>query len=53
MLPLGVGFFLNAYRPDLMEPMFESAFGYVLVGAIVLLQATGFFFVRRIVAIDV
>ncbi|HET9752888.1 MAG TPA: type II secretion system F family protein [Myxococcales bacterium] len=53
LLPLGVGFFLSAYRPDLMQPMFESAFGYVLVGAIVLLQATGFFFIRRIVAIDV
>jgi tight adherence protein B len=53
LLPLGVGFFLSEYRPDLVEPMFESAFGYVLVAAIVLLQATGFFFVRRIVAIDV
>jgi tight adherence protein B len=53
LLPLGVGFFLSAYRPDLIQPMFESAFGYVLVGVIVLLQATGFFFVRRIVAIDV
>ena len=53
LLPLGVGLFLGAYRPDLMEPMFESAFGYVLVAAIVLLQATGFFFIRRIVAVDV
>lgn len=53
LLPLGVGLFLSEYRPDLIQPMFESAFGYVLVGAIVLLQATGFFFIRRIVAIDV
>jgi tight adherence protein B len=53
LLPLGVGFFLSAYRPDLVQPMFDSAFGYLLVGAIVLLQATGFFFIRRIVAIDV
>ncbi|HET7786079.1 MAG TPA: type II secretion system F family protein [Myxococcales bacterium] len=53
VLPVGVGLFLGAYRPDLMEPMFQSAFGYVLVALIVLLQATGFFFVRRIVAIDV
>ena len=51
-LPLGVGVFLQAYRPDLVAPMFESAFGYCLVGAIVLLQATGFVLIRRLVAID-
>jgi tight adherence protein B len=52
-LPLGVGLFLDAYRPDLIAPMFETAYGYVLVGAVVLLQATGFVLIRRIVAIDV
>jgi tight adherence protein B len=52
-LPLAVGLFLGAYRPDLIGPMFESAFGYVLVSAIALLQAIGFLLVRRIVTIDV
>jgi len=52
-LPLGVGLFLDAYRPDLIGPMFETAYGYVLVGAVVLLQGTGFVVIRRIVAIDV
>jgi len=52
-LPLGVAAFLDWYRPDLMRPMFEHAYGYVLVAAIVLLQATGFVLVRRIVAVDV
>jgi len=52
-LPLGVAAFLDWYRPDLMQPMFEHAFGYVLVAAIVLLQATGFVLIRRIVAVDV
>ena len=51
-LPLLVGVFLNAYRPDLVVPMFESAFGWWLLGAIALLQATGFVLIRRIVAID-
>jgi len=51
-LPLCVGLFLDAYRPDLIAPMFETAYGYVLVGAVVLLQATGFVLIRRIVAID-
>ena len=52
-LPLLVGVFLQSYRPDLIDPMFEGAYGYVLVSAIVLLQAIGFLAIRRIVAIDV
>ncbi len=52
-LPLCVGLFLDAYRPDLIAPMFETAYGYALVGAVVLLQGTGFVLIRRIVAIDV
>jgi tight adherence protein B len=52
-LPLGVAAFLDWYRPDLIQPMFEHAFGYLLVAAIVLLQATGFVLIRRIVAVDV
>ena len=52
-LPLWLGLFLNWYRPDLMEPMFEHAFGYILVVAIVLLEAIGFLIVRKIVTIDV
>jgi tight adherence protein B len=52
-LPLFIGLFFNGYRPDLMQPMFETAYGYVLVAAIVLLEAIGFLLIRRIVAIDV
>jgi len=52
-LPFGMGLFLDAFRPDLIEPMFAGAFGYVLVAGIVLLQAIGFVAIRRIVAIDV
>jgi tight adherence protein B len=52
-LPLWVGLFLDWYRPDLMRPMFEHAYGYVLVGAIALLEAIGFVLIRRIVNIDV
>jgi len=33
--------------------MFDAAYGYVLVGAVVLLQGPGFVLIRRIVAIDV
>jgi len=52
-LPLWVAAFLDWYRPDLLQPMFEHAYGYVLVAAIVLLEATGFVLIRRIVAVDV
>jgi tight adherence protein B len=52
-LPLCLGAFLDSYRPDLMKPMFEHAYGYVLIGAIALLQATGFVLIRRIVAVRV
>jgi len=52
-LPLWVAAFLDWYRPDLLQPMFEHAYGYLLVAAIVLLEATGFVLIRRIVAVDV
>jgi tight adherence protein B len=52
-LPLWIGLFLNYYRPDLMEPMFENAYGYILVSAILLLEGIGFLLIRKIVAIDV
>lgn len=52
-LPLWIGLFLNWYRPDLMEPMFDGAFGYILVTGILLLETAGFLLIRRIVAIDV
>jgi tight adherence protein B len=52
-LPLWIGLFFNWYRPDLMEPMFENAYGYILISAILLLEAIGFLLIRRIVAIDV
>lgn len=52
-LPLLIGLFLDSYRPDLIEPMFDGAHGYVLLSAIALLQGTGFVAIRRIVSIDV
>ncbi|HYY51993.1 MAG TPA: type II secretion system F family protein [Myxococcales bacterium] len=52
-LPLAIGVFLSSYRPDLVEPMFESAYGYLLVGAVVVLQAAGFLAIRRVVSVDI
>ncbi len=52
-LPLGIGVVLNIRNPELMEPMFENAYGYIVVSLIVVLEAIGLLFIRRIVAIDV
>jgi tight adherence protein B len=52
-LPLGVGFAFNWVRPDLVQPMFDGWYGWVLVGIIVVLEAIGFVLIRKIVTIDV
>jgi tight adherence protein B len=53
LMPLAIGLTLNIRNPELMEPMFETAYGYIVVSLIVVLEAIGFLFIRRIVAIDV
>jgi tight adherence protein B len=53
LVPLAIGLVLNLRNPELMEPMFENAYGYIVVSFIIVLQAVGFLFIRRIVAIDV
>ena len=52
-MPLILGLVLNLMRPDLMEPMLNSTFGYVLIGVVIVLEVIGIWMIRRIVAIDV
>jgi tight adherence protein B len=52
-LPLGVGFAFNWVRPDLVQPMFDGWYGWVLVGIILVLEGIGFVLIRKIVTIDV
>jgi tight adherence protein B len=52
-MPLLLGVVLNYMRPDLMAPMLNHIFGYVLVAAIVIMEALGQLVIRRIVNIDV
>ena len=55
-LPVAIGLFLNWYRPDLMEPMFEGPhwmYGYIILLSIMLLETIGFLLIRKIVNIDV
>jgi tight adherence protein B len=52
-MPLILGLVLNMMRPDLMQPMLESTFGYTLIGLVIVMELIGIWMIRRIVAIDV
>ena len=52
-MPPILGLVMNAMRPDLMEPMMNDLFGYVMVGVIAIMEMLGIFIIRRIVNIDI
>ncbi len=52
-LPLLLGIVLRYMRPDLVDPMLDHIFGWALVAVVVILEAVGIFFIRRIVNVDV
>jgi tight adherence protein B len=53
LMPLVLGLALNHCRPDLMQPMLHHKFGYLLIGAIIVMEIMGIWLIRKIVAIDV
>ncbi|QRK05420.1 type II secretion system F family protein [Archangium violaceum] len=52
-MPAILGMVLNYMRPDLMEPMMDHWFGYVLVTVIAIMEVLGVIIIRRIVNIDI
>jgi tight adherence protein B len=52
-MPAVLGMVLNYMRPDLMGPMLDHWFGYLLVLAIVIMEILGLLIIRRIVNIDI
>jgi tight adherence protein B len=52
-MPALLGVVLNYMRPDLMQPMLDHIFGYVLVLAIIVMEIIGVLIIRRIVNIDI
>lgn len=52
-LPLALGATMHHLRPDLVDPMLAHPFGWGLVGLVIVMEAVGLFFIRRIVRIDV
>jgi tight adherence protein B len=53
LMPLAMGVILNFMRPDLMQPMLHHPFGWGLVAIVIIGIAMGWFFIMRIVNIDV
>ena len=52
-MPLVLGLVLNQMRPDLMQPMLDHIFGYILVVLIAIMELMGILIIRRIVNIDI
>jgi len=52
-MPGVLGLVLNMMRSDLMQPMLNHLFGYVLVFVIMVMETMGILIIRRIVNIDI
>jgi tight adherence protein B len=52
-MPLILGVVLNYMRPDLMQPMLDHYFGYILVLVIIVMESLGVLLIRRITNIDI
>lgn len=52
-MPALLGGAMTAVKPDLMLPFFKSAMGMISIGATALLIAVGWFFISKIIKIDV
>ena len=52
-MPLILGIVLNYMRPDLMQPMLDHIFGYILVAVIMVMEVMGVLIIRRITNIDI
>ncbi|HVE87376.1 MAG TPA: type II secretion system F family protein [Myxococcales bacterium] len=52
-MPAMLGLVLNMMRPDLMQPMLNHLFGYILVFLIMVMETMGILIIRRIVNIDI
>jgi tight adherence protein B len=52
-MPLILGVVLNWMRPDLMQPMLHSWFGYTLIVGVITMEFLGVLMIRKIVNIDI
>jgi len=52
-LPFLMAFIINVVDPQMMKPMYSTGLGWLFLVAVVVLESLGFFFILKIVAIDV
>lgn len=52
-LPLFLMFVLKHMEPEAMAPLFNTWYGWVTLGIVVVMEFVGYFFIRKIVNIDV
>ncbi|MCD5380296.1 type II secretion system F family protein [Candidatus Gracilibacteria bacterium] len=53
LLPIFLGFVLFKMEPEAMEKLFTDPIGWVVLALIVIMELIGYFFIRKIVNIDV
>jgi tight adherence protein B len=53
LLPVGIGLALNALNPAFFRPMYTTTMGASFLGAIVVLELIGAWFIRKIVTIKI
>ena len=53
LLPFALGVILFHMEPEAMNKLFDTAWGWAACAAIVVLELQGFFFIKKIVTIDV
>jgi len=52
-MPIALGLIVNYQRPDLMQPLLNSYWGYAMIAAVAIMEVLGLLMIRRIVNIDI
>jgi tight adherence protein B len=52
-MPLVLGVIVNYQRPDLMQPLLNSYWGYAMIATVAIMEVLGLLIIRRIVNIDI
>jgi tight adherence protein B len=53
LLPLGLGGALALIDPETVRPLFTTPQGYIIIGAVIVMELMGAFFIKKIITIDV
>lgn len=53
LLPLAVGFAIAQIEPEAMDKLFTTMAGWAVCAVVVVLELLGFWFIKKIVSIDV